>query len=402
MEKKGLYYVIGNIHGKSCRNCRENGMTNGKTKVCVIGPLPPPMTGLSKALDTIVRSERCREELELHVIDLGKMYTVSGGGVSFSKLAGISKLIRSVKQTVKKHDTDTYYLTIAQSTVGVLRDLAILRILAKDRNCRNIVIHLHGGGFAKFYQGSSPLLRKMIRKYYSCVTKAIVLGDSLNHMFDGILPREKVTVIPNCADEEFLLSEAGLREKTQSFAEKRTLQVLYLSNMIREKGCLDVLSAAEQCAREKVPVRFVFAGKFYSEEEQKAFGSRLAKFKIEDYVNYIGVVSGEKKRTLLKESDVFVLPTYYPHEGQPITILEAMAAGMPVICTAHAGIPDLVKDGRNGIFVPPMQPEKITEAVKRLEKDRPLMRKMAEMNAAEVKEKYTEERYLENIISVLK
>ena len=64
-----------------------------------------------------------------------------------------------------------------------------------------------------------------------------------------------------------------------------------------------------------------------------------------------GIVGGEQKKELLKKCYIFALPTRYPNEGQPISILEAMGNGMFIITTDHAGIPDIVKDGVNGIVI---------------------------------------------------
>jgi glycosyltransferase involved in cell wall biosynthesis len=63
------------------------------------------------------------------------------------------------------------------------------------------------------------------------------------------------------------------------------------------------------------------------------------------------------------EHDVFLLPTYYPSEAQPLTIIEALNAGCPVVATAHASIPNMVRDGVEGSLVPPRAPEAIADAV---------------------------------------
>ena len=69
---------------------------------------------------------------------------------------------------------------------------------------------------------------------------------------------------------------------------------------------------------------FDFAGKFFEDSEKEYFESYVKKNKLEDYVTYHGIVGGEKKKNLLKECYIFALPTRYPNEGQPISILEAM------------------------------------------------------------------------------
>ena len=72
---------------------------------------------------------------------------------------------------------------------------------------------------------------------------------------------------------------------------------------------------------------------------------------LKDYITYHGIVSGDKKRELLRICDIFCLLTTYPKEGQPISILEAMGNGMVVVATDHAGIPDQVTEGISGIVV---------------------------------------------------
>lgn len=375
-------------------------MKDDRKTVCVIGPLPPPMTGLSKALDTIVRSEAMKQEYDFRVIDLGSLYTVSGGRFSAGKLSGFFRLQRALKDVLRTGGAEIYYLTIAQSAVGAVRDCMLLRLIRRDRKRKAVVIHLHGGGFRSFYQNAPKPLQLLIRSRYRTVTRAAVLGDSLRNMFEGILPEDRIRIVPNCVDNAFLLTEEEIRSKLDRLPEKETLQVLYLSNMIREKGYPDVLEAAKLCRAAGKQLRFVFAGKFYSEEEEAEFRRQLSAEG--GLAEYIGTVGGADKRQLLQESDLFVLPTYYPHEGQPITIIEAMSAGMPVICTDHAGIGDLVKDGVNGITVEKNAPEQIAGALKALDGDRERMRRIAEANRAEVLAHYTEAAYLNNIRELLR
>ena len=373
-------------------------MQNEKLNVCFIGPLPPPVTGLSKALDTILNSERCQRQFNFNVIDLGKIYPVSGSKLSAGKIAGFFRLHRLVKAAVKAGSTDVYYLAIAQSTVGVLRDLMILQLIRRDKRKQQVIIHLHGGGFQNFYRQANPVLQRMIRHGYSVVTKAVVLGNALRGMFEGILPEEKICVVPNCVDDEMLLPGQEAAEKAENVLQKERLQVLYLSNMIREKGYPEVLEAAKRCGEK---MDFIFAGKFYSEAEEEGFLKELKEEHLDAFVRYAGVVQGEEKKRLLKESDIFVLPTYYPHEGQPITIIEAMSAGMAVICTDHAGIRDLVADKENAIFVRAKCPEDICDALEKLNRDREWLKNLSQANREKVLAEFTEEKYITRMTEVL-
>jgi glycosyltransferase involved in cell wall biosynthesis len=86
-------------------------------------------------------------------------------------------------------------------------------------------------------------------------------------------------------------------------------------------------------------------------------------------------------RDVLETADVFVLAAI-PHpsgamDGIPVALMEAMAAGIPVATTSISGIPELVRDGRTGLLVPPRAPDRLTEALRRLVGDADLRRRLA-------------------------
>ena len=66
----------------------------------------------------------------------------------------------------------------------------------------------------------------------------------------------------------------------------------------------------------------------------------------------------------LQVADVFVLPTFYPFEGQPLVLLEALAAGVPVVSTFHAGIPETVRNEKEGLLVPANDPPALAGAIR--------------------------------------
>jgi len=90
----------------------------------------------------------------------------------------------------------------------------------------------------------------------------------------------------------------------------------------------------------------------------------------------LGRVDGSSKAALLGETDIFVLPTFYPFEGQPTVILEAMAAGCAIVASQHASIPEIIQDGVNGLLVPPRNPEKLAETILHLAENPSLCRRL--------------------------
>lgn len=371
-----------------------------KTKVCIVGPFSPPINGNTKALDTIVDSDICKKLFDFEKIDLYRLYTSKNGKLSLSKIRGFFLLNNRIKKIVNSESVDTYYISNAQTAVGCVRDIVVLRAILKQKKQCKIVLHMHGGGFKKFYKHSNPLIRILVRKYYSRADIAIVLGESLKDMFEGVIPNDRIRVIPNCVDNDMLLSEEEIKEKFYYLKLKKTYTVLYLSNMIESKGYKDLLLAAIECQHNGLKIDFKFAGKFQNEDDRAWFDSIVRENHIAETVEYLGVVQGEQKRKLLRECDIFVLPTYYPNEGQPISIIECMSAGMAVLATKHAGICDLLEDDLNGLFVKPKNPNSIVKAITKVVMEGKLetycknSRKIALKN-------FTEEKYIGQVCDIL-
>ena len=302
-----------------------------KKKICFVAQFPPPMHGLSKAVETLYNSELSKE-FEFEKVDI----------------TNNKKILQNIV-AIKRSKADLFYFTISQTKGGNLRDLAIFQAIG-NRPC---LIHLHGGYYRTLVDSLPAWQRKANFKAISKLNGAIVLGPSLKWIFEGMLPKEKIFTVPNCVDDEYLMSDKEFEEKVNTVDQRKVKHVLYLSNFIRSKGYPEVLEMAKM-EKERGGERrfhFDFAGQFFEKSEENFFWNYVKDNGLEEYVTYHGIVGGNKKRELLKLCDIFCLLTTYPNEGQPISIFEAMGNGMVIVTTDHAGIPDQVADGVNGIVV---------------------------------------------------
>lgn len=306
-----------------------------KKKICFIAQFPPPIHGLSKAVDTLYRSE-LKNEFEFECVDIT------------NNRSFISNILE-----IYKSKADLFYFTISQTKGGNLRDLIVMKLLTlQNKKC---LIHLHGGYYRTLVDCDLDAWQK--KANYKAIKKldgVIVLGDSLKKIFHGMIEDAKIYTVPNCVEDEFVMSDKRFKEKQEQLSERNIKHILFLSNLIRTKGypiVLElVLAEKKRCeAGASKRYHFDFCGKFFTDEERIHFDSYVNENALEDYVSYHGVVMGDEKRRFLEMADFFALPTRYPNEGQPISIIEAMANGLVVITTDHAGIPDLVKDAENGI-----------------------------------------------------
>lgn len=308
-----------------------------KKKICFIAQFPPPMHGLSKAVETLYNSE-LSNEFDFEKVDITN-----------------NKNFLKNLVLIRRSEAELFYFTISQTKGGNLRDLIIFKLLRMQH--KKCLIHLHGGYYRQLVDNELPRWqRKMNYKAINRVNGAIVLGESLKPIFQGMVDERKIFVVPNCVDDEYLMSDEEFEEKISSLDKRHIKHVLYLSNFIRSKGYPEVLKMAK-LEKERVEAgeersfHFDFAGKFFEDSERRFFFDYIEEHQLNEYVTYHGIVSGDEKRALLKKCDIFVLLTRYPNEGQPISILEAMGNGMIILTTDHAGIPDVVRGGVNVFLI---------------------------------------------------
>ena len=154
-------------------------------------------------------------------------------------------------------------------------------------------------------------------------------------------------------------------------APARDVSVLFMALCIEEKGLLDAMEAIRilrdetEGGRSGARFKLTVAGKFLNAEEEAKFRGKVERDNLGDLVNYVGFVSGNEKYKLLIESDVFCFPTFYSAESAPVVLLEAMAAGLPVVTTNWRNIPEMFPGNYSGI-VEVRQPGQVANAILRV------------------------------------
>ncbi len=212
---------------------------------------------------------------------------------------------------------------------------------------KKTILHMHAGEFDRYYKESSR--KEQIRKTIMDCDKLIALSKSWREYFIAFGKKaEDVILLNNIVD---------FPEKSKTY--QRDLRLLYLGWLGDKKGVfdlIDVIIANKEELKGRMKLKL---GGF---DNYDRIRSLIEDNALEELITLEGWVSGEKKTSILEWANVFILPSYY--EGLPISILEAMSYGMPVISTPVGGIPDVVKDGVNGILVEPGNKEMILKAIR--------------------------------------
>lgn len=221
---------------------------------------------------------------------------------------------------------------------------------------RPYIVHLHGGGFTRFYENESNSLgRRLIRSTLAHAALVIALSEEWRERLLKICPTAKVEVLHNAVS---IPDTACLRR-----LEDHETTVLFLGHLLRDKGVYDLVRAFALIAPRFPRLKLVLGGVGHVEEVHKLAGQ----LEIQARVVCPGWLGPERKLAVLATSSLFVLPSYA--EGMPMALLEAMSWRLPVITTPVGGIPRVIENEVNGLLLAPGDIEGLAAAIRRLLED---------------------------------
>lgn len=204
------------------------------------------------------------------------------------------------------------------------------------------VLHLHGSEFEVFYKSSSKHVKKLITDIFMMSDCVIVLGERWLNFIKKIAPEANIQVFNNAVK---------VPKYTVKY-NKECTNILFLGVLIKRKGIYDLIEAINLLNHmditNKKKVKFIIGG---TGKEEEGVRSLIMKYNLNNCIDMVGWVDGTKKEKLLKECNVFVLPSY--NEGLPIAILEAISFGIPVISTTVGSIDEAVIHNSNGYLFKP-------------------------------------------------
>ncbi len=202
--------------------------------------------------------------------------------------------------------------------------------------------------------------------------------------------------LPNLKRKSVVISNAVPVPDLSNWSPVKKYDVLFVGRLTKAKG-VDILLKAIKILKEKYQkeIKAAIVGEGYLEEELKELVMEL---RIDEEVEFLGVRRDIEK--FMKSTKLFVLPSRW--EGLPLAILEAMSSRASIIATSVGGIPEVIEHEKEGILIPPDDPEALARAITELLKDGELRVKLG-INAYEkVKEKYSIEVYTKNILEFYK
>lgn len=343
-------------------------------RLVVVGPLPPPYHGASVSTGLLVSSETLRQRFVLEHVDISDrrdgrsnigrwdLENVTGG------VGGALRLLVRLRGP-----RGVVYLPIAQNVPGILRDSLYIHVAALRR--WKVAVHLRGSDLGDVYRAQPAAMRLWMRFTLRRVTSMAVMGDSLRPVFDGLMPAERIAVVPN-GTPEIALPELPTDPQ----------QVLFFSNLRRRKGIIESVDAALRVLREYPTARFVFVGDWEDDELEREVRARAAQ--AGDQIEFRPAATGDDRLALFASSSMLLFPPVEP-EGHPRVVLEALAAGLPVITTNRGAIAETVVEGESGFVLDHPVPDELAACVLRLLRDPGLRDRMSKSARSRYEQCYT-------------
>lgn len=334
--------------------------------VLMIGPAMDAKGGISSVLDLY----RQGELFERHRF----LASTTDGSI----LKRVSYFIDFLERYLRMLMTDPairivhIHIAVRGSVVRKSLVTAIAKLFRKD-----VILHFHGAQFNVLYGNSPQWLRALIGWSFRTADRVLCLSeDCREHIRDTL--GVDAQVMPNPT-----ILQAPVSQQADP------VNFLFMGRLGKRKGVYDIIKAAASLPKEGLKIHL------YGDGELDEVRRLVSETGVQDRVLVHGWISGDEKQRIFQQSQVLLLPSY--NEGLPISILEALAYGMPVISTPVGGIPDAVRDGMNGYLIAPGDTGALAERIARLAASQALRLEMGAAGFQLAKEKFSLDKILSRL-----
>lgn len=358
-------------------------------KVLFLVQLPPPIHGASAVNLSIKNSAYINNSFSTKYFNISPAKDLTDiGKFSIGKIFKLAKIFIGVINGFIEFKPNLVYITLSPHGLAFYKD-ALIALTIKSLGGK-IVYHLHGKGIEK--QTRTSWIKNKIYRHVFNKAHVIHLSEKLYFDIDTIRdPSTTITAVQNGIN-----GSAFIPIKKNN----PVLTFVYLSNFIPAKGA-DILIRATALIDKKYSDSFKV--KLIGKPSNSSYFQELKALittDLEQKISIIGPKYGTDKIRELLTSDVFVLPT--KNDCFPLSILEAMAAGLPVISTDEGAIADIVDHGITGDIITDINPHSLAAAMTKYLQSRSYSEDCAEAATAKYNLKYTQEIFEQNLVSTLK
>ena len=363
-----------------------------KIKVLLAGHLPPPVGGVGTYYQSLLSSS-----LPDRVNLLFVQTSTHNRELSQSGRATFSNLIAAMKDCVR------FFRAVASFRprichIGTAFGLSFIKhsmcvFIARIFGSR-VLLHPHCS-LSALYMEHNKVWRWYFRQVIRQTHGVVALSKEWMQL-PQIVRGCKVHSLPNAID---LAPYQGLAQQRLAHSHNNgVVHVLYLGYIGQAKGSFDLLDAAQCLSSKGVGVAFDLAGSELHPGELDLMRQKIDAANMSRVVKIHPPVLSAEKLVFFRDGDIFVYPSY--SEGMPMAVIEAMASGLPIVAATVGGLPDLVREGVNGMLVEPGRSDQLAAALLRISSDSRLRHTMQENSAQIAREEYDIEQHVFKLVEI--
>jgi glycosyltransferase involved in cell wall biosynthesis len=350
------------------------------TRVLLVGKGAPDRGGIPTFLETLLAS-RLATDHELRFLNVAHSGTPEGGRATVGNVWRTVLDAAAVWRAARGADVVHIHSALAPA-VTVVR-AALLASAGRARGCA-VIVHAHGGNIGTWL--TTPWRRALMRLAMLPVHRVVAVWTAGRDALREVLPEHRVGLIDNGVPVEAYGEPEPAHEPPR---------ILYVGLLTPRKGVVDLLTASRLLRERGIVHELRLVGGTPDEGPEAEAEVRAA---LDGTARLLGTRPPEQMPSAFAEADVFCLPSWW--EAMPLSVLEAMAAGLPVVATDVGDVCRAVDEGVTGHVVPVRDPERLADALEPLLKDPELRRRMGIAGRARVTEMFSSEVTAEAVSSL--
>lgn len=322
------------------------------TKVLFVLHMPPPVHGAALMGKYIHDSEIINGLFEAHYVNLALSDNLAEiGKANIKKIWLFIKKMANIIAVIEKEKPALCYITPNATGAAFYKDFLIVMLLKTMR--QKVIVHYHNKGIAS---RQKYFFDNMLYRLFFHKIKVILLADILYEDIKMYVNASDVYICPNG------IPLTKIEKIPDTAFCKETVNLLFLSNMMSEKGVWDLLEACRILKEKGKAFCCDFVGK-WSDITPHIFETKVKEYKLDTFVKAHGEKYGDGKKEFLQKADIFVFPTYYHNECFPLVLLEAMEYELPCISTHEGGISDIIDNAYTGYVVEKQNPQEVVDKI---------------------------------------
>lgn len=335
----------------------------------------------------IVQSELLNDRFDFKIIDI-KSSNEIGDIEKFrvKKLFTIFKIYASLCKHFIYYKPQLVYISLSPTGIPFIKD-SIIVLLAKLFRVK-ILVHLHGKGIGNNKKFIYKKLYRIVFNKIFCICLSKKLTSEVERF-----NLKKIYILNNG------IESIEFQKNNNSPSELSTIRILFLSNLIKEKGIFTFLNTCAKLKSLSIKFEATIIGKPFDVTDID-IDNFTKEHQLVNSLFYLGSRYGAEKFEIIKRSHVLIFPTSYKNEAFPLVLLEALQFGLVPITTDEGGITDIIENNVNGFIVHADDSDQIAESIKYLQNNPLVYHKLSERGIQQFNEKFKIETFENNLSNI--